>query len=424
MIGNMGALTNTILSGMSSVTSMKANLALMNKDLGSGVGTPSASSSSYANPLDPKSSEFLKEYKNDFEELKSAAKDVLSPKNGDKLEAGSDNSKVASVTGKVEKSNDSYKIEVTQLAEGQVNRSGAIDGKASMPSLGGQLDIRTEAGSFNVTLSASGYKTNTEMLKGYADKINSAKSGVSAKVVENKDGTAFLELSGEGNFKLSGSFAERTGLDKVASEGKEAVFTVTKNGKESQTLTSTTNTVEIDGITVGLKGVGNAVISAGKSKSEATADSLEKLVSSFNKTLGFLTKNDWSNGSLNQAKRLISQGVSDKSLEKMGITVAKDGSMSFDRNTFLASMEKDPTFTKGIVESFAKNIQSDATSALNQSSGSLVGGSVKPAGSSASFANASGYDMTSIDFISQYNRMGVYNASNMMVVGALMDLSV
>lgn len=427
-IGNISSLTNTVFSGYSAMNNVKMQLALSGKSSGSTAASSLSSlTSTTSSKLSSEAATFLKDYRANMESMKASAKDITSTKGGDKLAAGTADAGVATVSGTLAKVTDSYTINVERLAAGQVNRSASFEGSATLPTTGGALRIQTEQGNYNLSLSAGGYKTNADMLKGYAGKINALNAGVTAKVVEDKDGSALLELTGEGAFALSGTFAERTGLDQVADEGQEAVFTVTKNGTDTQTMTSSTNTVEIDGMTVGLKGVGETTIQSGLSEADRVADNMDKLVSSFNKALSFLNKNeDWGVGVLNQIKRMITPPTSEKSMNRIGLSIKSDGSLSFNRDTFTKAVESDKSLAMSIVENVADGIGRDASSGLNESSYNLVGNSLSygTSSSASSLFNGGNYDMDTISFLSAYNRNGAYNASNMMAVGALLNMMV
>ena len=419
---SMSSLTNTVLSGYSAMNNMKAQLALSGKSGNGAAPSLSSLTSTTSSKLSSEATGFLKDYRSNLEAMKAAAKDVASNKSGNRLAAGTEDAGVATVSGNLAKATDSYAIHVEQLSAGQVNRSATFTGSATLPTEGGALRIETEKGNFNLSLSAAGYKTNADMLKGYADKVNALNAGVTAKVVEDKDGSAYLAFSGDGAFALSGSFAERTGLDQVAEKGQEAVFTVTKNGTDTQKLTSSNNTVEIDGMTVNLRGVGETTIGAGQSETDRVADHMEKLVSSFNKTLSFLNKNeDWGMGVLNQIKRMIILPTSEKSLKQIGVSVASDGSLSFNRATFSSAMERDPSLAMSTVNRLADDVGKDATSGLNQSSYNLVGNALTGGASSSAF---NGYDTDTISFLNAYSKSGAYNTMNMMALGVLLNLSV
>lgn len=419
---SLSALTNTVLSGSAAVRGVKAQLALGSSALSAAASSGSTYTQA-ARKLPAEATSFMANFRTNMEELKSAATAVTKPA-ADKTTADSSNTGVAAVSGRLQRPQDSYTLEVSQVAHGQINRTGALSADAPLPTLGGTLEIKTGAGSFSLSLNAGGYANNREMLRGYAERINNLGSGLSAKVVES-EGDARLEITGEGAFSLSGSFARRTGLDEVATEGREAIFSLSKNGGETESFTSSTNTVEVDGLTVQLKSAGSTTLGAGQNPDSQITRSLEKLVDSYNKSISFLGKNeDKGLGVLRQTKRLMTLSTSERSLNQIGISVKSDGALSVDNKKLTEALSRDRSFATGIINRLAESISKDAATGLSESAYNLISGTLGSPVKNTSAAGLSGsYDNDAFRMMNSYNRSGVYNAMNMMVVGALMNVS-
>ena len=206
------------------------------------------------------------------------------------------------------------------------------------------------------------------------------------------------------------------------------MFTLTKNGEETETFTSKTNTVEVDGITVNFKGTGSTKIKAGGSDSSAALDAMEDLVSAYNDVISFLEKNEGRGvGVLKQLKRMVTPPVSERSLEMIGMSVGSDGKLKINGDKFMAKMDENASFVKDLTKRIADNSKQDAQTGLNAPSASLVGSSSGSTGSAnknlfssvaggASFGNTDYFKM-----MSTYSRIGVHNMSNYYAVGMMMN---
>lgn len=422
---SMYSLSNTILSGYTQMNQMRAMLAASGNSKLSAISGVSNVTSSTANKLDADSAAFLKDYQKQMTALKDAADGVLNPKT-DKLAAGSSDRTVATVTGKLESQSDSYELTVQQTAAGQVNRSTSFVSNGELPSMGGGLQIKTAAGTFDFSLSAAGAKTNQEALQKFADSINASRAGVTARVV-TENGRSSLELEGasgsDNKFTVSGTAAESLGLDKAVTESRDAIFTITRNDGETYSGTSSTNAVEVDGVSINIAGTGKAQIKAGINDG-AAASAMQDLVDAYNSTIKFLSSNeDRGVGVLQQMKRMIQPPVSESSMSMIGLTVKADGTLSFDQDVFNKATDASPSLMGSIAERVASGIKQDAQRGLDAPSASLVGSAAKQRNMFGSSAFSSS-QMDSISMMSTYNRLGAYNMSNYYAVGMMMNMFV
>ncbi len=422
---NFSYLSNIVLSGYSQMNQMKYMLAM------SGSRNTSSASSvksvTKTSALSDEDTSFIKSYQEKMTQLKDAAEAVLNPKTN-KLTAVSGDSAVAAAAGSLQNSSDVYRVDVQQTASAQVNRSKELNSAGELPSVGGGLTIRSEKGVFNLNLSSAGAKTNKEALEKFAQKINSVNAGVTANVV-TKDGKSSLEISGatgsEHAFTLSGSFAESMGLEDAAVESRDAVFSVTKNGTETESFTFSTNEVDIDGFSITLKGEGSTEIKASNGeKTGVSTDAVSKLIDSYNSALKFLNDNSGKGvGVLRQMRNMLMTPISERSMKMIGISVGSDGKLSLDKAAFEKALRETPSLTKELTDTLASGFRKDAEQGLNIRSGSLLSATnnSRASGGKSSQTAISQSQMDTFQLMSMYNRTGVYNMSNYYAVGALMS---
>lgn len=414
----MTNLNSTIFSGYAQINNQRLQMAMASK-VGKVNAVSSATSASSAR-VSADDAKFVQNFKTSMTDMVTSAEGVLNPKDSSKLAAGSSDAAVLTASGAVGKSSDSFTVSVEQLAQSQVNRSETLSSSGAQPSMSGLLRITTEKGNTDLYLSAAGAKDNKAMLQTFADKINAQNTGVTAKLAE-KDGKVSLELSGAGDFAVSGSLGERLGLDQVAQAHRDAVYTVAKNGGTAERLTAKSNDVKLDsGVSLKLQGTGSATVKAGRSETDVLADAVEQMAKSFNSSLSLLNANsDRGVGVLNQMRRMILPPASEKSMAQAGITLANDGSMKFDRATFAAAMDRDAGGTRTTLNNVARGVQADAKRGLQESSYNLVSQSA----ASTSASKAQSYNLDTFNQLSSYNRSGVFNMMNMNAVGALLSIS-
>lgn len=373
--------------------------------------------------LDSDSADFLKEYQGSMTRLMEAANKLRDTGSAGKtaLRASVSDAAVAEVSSAIQNFAGNYTLTVDQVATGQVNETQAIQ-NASLPSLGGGLTLQTGDGTFNFYLSAAGYDDVKSALDAYASQINSRETGITASVLENKtDNTYRLRLDGTdaGEFTASGSFAQRTGLDQVASTGQKASFTVQAEGEEAQRFTSDTNRIQIDGIDVTLKKAGTTDIKVQR-QSGLTADGVQELVDAFNSSLKLLNDNaDRGVGVLRQMQRMVQPPASERSLNLAGIGINRDGTLKLDTTRFNEALRRSPSLVQSIVSGsygLAQGAYLDGQQGLRVSSASLL--------SNDRLQNSLNTLQNPMNFTSLYSRSGALNMLNYYSVGALMNMSI
>lgn len=320
-------------------------------------------------------------------------------------------------------------LNVTQVAKAQMNQSTGVDALAKA-STGMDFGIRSESASggasyasvhVDVRKSGGGLKTNQEMLEEAASQINQAKSGVEASVLV-KDGKASLQITGkttgEGNtFQVSGNTGIAEGLSETTQAAQNARYTVTQNGA-SRNYISSTNEISLDmgRIKATLKKEGSATI-APQADNERIVSAVGDLVNSYNKAVEFLGSNANKGSEVNlQLRNMVRSLGSEQSLGKAGITMNKDGTLSFDKETLTKNMAKEPELVRDIISGrngIAQAAFDRSSAALRANSAGLVQNTMRQ--------TEAGQAMDGYHFMNTFSKSGAYNLSNYMALGLMMD---
>lgn len=371
---------------------------------------------------------FMKTYNTSMSNLMSAANTLRGGNSTsvmNSMAVTSSNEDVASATAKLSvKDAKELTLDVTQLAQAQTNASAGV--KAS--------DVATEDMNFsvgngiksvNVNVSAvkedGSSKTNAEMLKEAADQINKGDANVKASVVE-KDGTATLKLTGTytgaaNTFEVSGQLGAAKGLDAVETKAANSIYSVTMNGKTT-THESYSNDISVDSTRIGinLKGVGKTTIRADVD-ADKTASAVGDLVKAYNSSLKLLNDNyERGTGVDRQLRNLVMGLGSDKSLEKLGITVNKDATLNFDKDVLKKNMKENPSLTKDLISGLggiANTAYNKASSGLAINSSTLINNDIESAQAEAMNSSYHAFNM--------YSRNGAYALNNYSALGMMMN---
>ena len=124
-----------------------------------------------------------------------------------------------------------------------------------------------------------------------------------------------------------------------------------------------------------LKAAGTALVQVGTDSSKA-ADHLEKMTAAYNHALHFLQSySEMGTGVRMQAQNMRRILVPEQSLQRVGITVAEDGTLHADRNAFLQQYAACPELTESVISGsrgLAAAVQKRAAQGLEMPSRSLV----------------------------------------------------
>lgn len=374
------------------------------------------------------SMDFLKRYSSTMSDVMQSAnslRDVNSSSVTKDLTVTSSDTAVATATERYSmRTEKDITVDVNQLAAAQQNVSEGISGSAAATA---DMDftVESKAGSVNVQVNAlkedGSAKTNREMLRDAAKQINKSDAGVLATVKE-KDGVATLELTGRktgsvNSFSVSGDMGAASGAQNIASAAQNAEYVVTE-GDVSKTRESASNNIQLEmgRIGVTLKSTGSATISS-QVDSEKIASSVSDLLNSYNKALTYLNNNaEHGSGVYNQIAKFANNLASGKTLEKIGITTEKDGTLSLDKDVLKKALKDDPSLTKELISGsygIAQTAFNRASSAMTANSASLINNDLK------SFEQESMNDP--FNFMNLYSRSGAYNMNNYYSVGLMMN---
>jgi flagellar hook-associated protein 2 len=241
-------------------------------------------------------------------------------------------------------------------------------------SAGGTATVGNGSGSFVLGLSgglrAGSSKVATispggGTLRGVADAVNSAGVGVSATVVRAQTGVYHLQMvsgtPGAAGAIVTDPNGVRGGLVETT-PAADAQITV-GSGAGAYTVTASGNTFDslVNGTTITVKDVTTSPVTVSLARNDtSTADSLQKLVDSVNaliskansftkydpatRTSGTLAGDATVRGLAGRLRSMLTSVVdSSTSPVAVGLTTQKDGTVSFDRATFMTALQKDPT---------------------------------------------------------------------------------
>ena len=353
---------------------------------------------------------FMREYNSSMSDLMSAANSLRSSNSSgvmSTLSVSSSNEAVATATKKCGSGQTKdITLDVTQLAQAQTNVSTGVKGSDAATS-----DMNFTVGngikSVDVNVSAlnsdGSSKTNAQMLKEAADQINAGSANVRANVVQ-KDGVASLELTGTytgayNGFDVTGELGAAKGLDTVKTEALDSKYSVTIDGKTTQ-HESYSNDISVDSTRIGvsLKSTGKTTISSGLDF-EKTADGISKLVDAYNSSLKLLN--------------LVGGLGSEKSLEKLGITVNKDATLKFDKSVLQKNMKEHPSLTKDLISSAANMAYNKGAAGMRVNSSTLINNDIEAAQTDAMNNPYQAFNM--------YSKTGAYTLNNYYALGMMMN---
>ncbi len=387
--------------------------------------------------LSKDSSEFLKKYQDHMAELQQAAQELSIQKaNGvaNQLTAASSDRGVAEVQAKGNPTSPaSYQLDVQQVATAQTNQSSGVWAGAA-PSERGTFTLETQEGTADLHIDPTAVKSNRELYQAMADEINRLDLGVTAKAQE-ANGKVSLTISSantgkENGFTVSGTLAEKMGVNQVQEAAQDAVYSVKDQnnaldrGKE---FTSASNQVSIGGnnIEATLKQKGSSQIKIGDNI-EGMAEKLSNLVKTFNKTVKFLDSNaERGTGVLTQMRRMAQLPTGEKAMNMAGLSVNGDGTLSFDKDSFTKSMESSPSLTKEIISGnygVARGIQRDAQAGMNTPSAKLVDSMKTTQNLINQMAQSNMLNQWSYSPMGAYSKASSYNLFNYFTSGAMMSM--
>lgn len=321
---------------------------------------------------------FYSEFNSTFSGLKTAASALKSFSDTSVFRPtgyGSSNSSVASVTKDTAAVTAPINLEVKQTAASQSYASSAINSKGN--TLNGKNTLTLTDGdgkktAFNFNFNPA--KDNKDHLNQIAEAINGKQMGITASVSET-DGKSTLVFSSDKTgtkntftAEFTGDGASKLGLreDRQARDAKYSV-----DGGEEQT--SQSNSIQLaDGkLGVTLKGEGTTQIGRKVSDDSKTVDAVKQFAESYNKALGFLTKNSGKSPALTSlAYSFSSTRFQSGSLSKIGIAVDSSGALSVNESKLTNALKNnrgDVEKALGGASGLATSSYGKAVNAMNNS---------------------------------------------------------
>lgn len=387
------------------------------------------SGSSYDTGFKSNSMDFLKSYSStmaDVMESANALRDVNSSGVTKKMDVSSSDAAVATVSQRYPaRTEQDFSLQVSQIAASQQNVSAGVK-SSDRAADNMNFTVNGAAGSVAVNVSAlkddGTAKTNKDMLNEAVKQINAGKTGVTASLTE-KNGVSTLTLSSDKTgtssaFTVAGDMGAAAGADAVQTEAQNAQYSVTSN-KVTRDYTSESNDITLDTgkIAATLKGTGESTVSV-RPDSSKIVSAVEDLIDSYNGARKFLSANaDHGVGVENQYSKFERALLDSKSMEKLGISKNKDGSLSLDKDVLTKSLKEDPKITQELISGsngLAQSAFQKATSAMSANSASLVSNDLRQIDQAASYTD-------SYQFMNMYSRNGAYNMSNYAALGMMMN---
>lgn len=425
-IGGIGSSYNNMYGIYSNYNNYRLQTALAKHGMS---GTNSTRTSGTGTSVNSGSVDFLKQYNTTMSNLLSSA-NALMAANGtgvmSDLSVSSSDTDVADASINYRpREAKTFAVDVQQLAQAQQNNSTGVTG-GQLATEGMDFKIESAQGrTINVNVSAlyddGTAKTNRQMLREAAAQINQAGGSVRAKVIE-EDGNVSLQVSGKetgqhNSFSVTGDLGAAKGLERETMIAQNAEYTVTENGRTTSHA-SDTNSIGLDlgRINVQLKDTGSVNISTAPDDKKIVS-AVEDLVKSYNSAIELLSANSGRGSGVERQLRNMLMGIApEKSLDLVGITTNKDGTLKVNAETLTEKLQKDPSLTKEILSGangMASRAYGKATSGLEANSVSLINNDLK----SAEVDNVT----SEYNFMNMFARSGAYNLNNYYALGLMVN---
>ncbi|KZL89037.1 flagellar filament capping protein FliD [Clostridium magnum] len=308
------------------------------------------SSSSTANNMSRLTSALT--LKKDAEDLVNSAKKITNNTNSGTFaqkSASSEDSTKVTATAENGVYNTVYQIKVDQIATAQVNTGGAVDKNqiSSVQAGTNTITIAAAGKSKDISFSVTAGDSNEAVLNKMAKAINDSQAGVKAVVVKNSSNNNInLQLTsdktGTNNiFSITdktGNAVASTGIDNISSKAVDAKYEI---NNVSYTANSNDVTTDRGRVTFTLKNsTTEAVKVTVKQDSSKIAEDINDFVESYNNLIEATNSNGMNNSNaLKGITSLIDRNKS--SLEKMGITINEDHTLSVDNKKLNDKIEND-----------------------------------------------------------------------------------
>lgn len=192
---------------------------------------------------------------------------------------------------------------------------------------------------------------------------------------------------------------------------------MTENGRTTYHA-SDTNSIGLDlgRIGVQLKDTGSVQISTAPDTKKIVSG-VEDLVKSYNSAIELLNANSGRGSGVERQLRNLLMGIApEKSLDLIGISTNKDGTLKVNTETLTKKLNEDPTLTREIISGangMASRAYNKATGGLEANSVSLVNNDLK----SAEIDSVT----NEFNFMNMFARSGAYNMNNYYALGLMVN---
>jgi flagellar hook-associated protein 2 len=294
--------------------------------------------------------------------LKSAADKLILPTTWQAAKAASTSDGVTA-TAKPGAAIGSWTFNVNALATAQSST-------AIVPSTGSIMTDPTAGVQITIGGTTTQIDVTTDTAQGVVDAINKKGLGVNASLVNTQQGTvlqlASTKTGTDNAFQVSGINGDFVNVADAAN-AEIGVGTVGAGGYTVQNQSNSFDNV-IPNVTVSVSKVQNGVTVATQNDAGSVADAMQSLVDAANATLsevgtqgqyatadgtqqaGPLSANFTITSMPDDILSAVSGGMSGYgSYKQMGIELTKDGSITFNRDAFLAAYNADPTKVQNAV---------------------------------------------------------------------------
>lgn len=414
-----------------SISQLKLQQAL-NKNTTSGTNFYDKKYTNLAKSSYAESQNFIKKYNSAMSDLLQSSNSLKSSNASSVLNdktAVSSDAEVLTANKKYswDKSQDTYNVNVQQLATAQTNTSNQVK-SSDLAVSDANFSINTGNGTINVGVSAQTVdgeqKTNKQLFSDIAKQINSNKeAGVTASVVE-KDGKSSLQITGaktgeSNSFTVQGDLSSAAGMDTVSKTAQNAIYTVKQNNGVEKQLTSESNNVSVGNgkIDVSLKQTGSADIAMGVDNNKVVS-AVEDLVKKYNSSLKVLNDNvERGTGVERQLGNMLHGPASEEKLNMVGISTKKDGTLELDKAKLTESLQKDQKMATDIIGGsfgIAQGMFSDARSGLTTPSNSLINNDMQK--------TQENVRNDPFQFTAMFSRRGSFNMMNYNTVGMMFNM--
>lgn len=310
-------------------------------------------------------SSFLSSLNSSMKTLGSSAKSLTASDGSsifDRKIVSSSDSKAVTGSANSKASIQTYNINVLKVAQAQINKGFSLESGAATQLSEGTHKFSISVGDnepVEVSFDVSAGQSNKTVLTNMASAINSKKLGITATVVSDEEtNTSHLQITSDRTgtdsafsiTQLEGDAVEKTGIETVSTEARNAEYTV----NDSEVRYSQENTVDLDRGNVKMhfnSETGKNVEVRVHQDAAAITSRIKDFIDEYNHTidsLAFSSKDFKGAEDLGKEFARLSEFKS-VALSSVGIDVHDDGSLSVDDEKLRKALESSPERVRSIL---------------------------------------------------------------------------